>query len=140
MINAKSASELPCNRQQVYDSHHRSAPSQGKVDPSLNWYSNVKLIICLVEGGGFIRSVNFEMGLCRILASNYQLQNIVRFCTNPRASSVFGIDPTFSLGKFYVTLTTFTCTQVVNKSTNLSPTFFGPVSKITSHISTFFQL
>ena len=40
---------------------------------------------------------------------------------------MFGIDPTFNLGKFYVTLTTFTYTHVVNKSTSLSPTFLGPV-------------
>ena len=80
-----------------------------------------------MEGDSYIRSVNFETGPCCVLASNYQLQNVVRFCTNPRASSLFGIDPTFNLEKFYVTLTTFTYTQVVNKDTNLSPTFLGPV-------------
>ena len=40
---------------------------------------------------------------------------------------MFGIDPTFNLGKFYVTLTTFTYNQVVNKTTDVSPTFFGPI-------------
>ena len=35
MVNAKSASELPRNRRQIYNSHHKVAPSQGssKADP-----------------------------------------------------------------------------------------------------------
>lgn len=38
-----------------------------------------------------------------------------------------GIDPTFNLGKFYVTVTTFTYSHVINKTTSKSPTFFGPI-------------
>ena len=79
----------------------------------------------LLPGGrGFIRSVTFESGPSCVLALDSQLRNVIRFCTNPGASSVFAIDPTFN---FYVTLTTFTYTQVVNKATNVSPTFFGPM-------------
>ena len=33
----------------------------------------------------------------------------------------------FNLGKFYVTLTTFTYSQVVDKTTGVSPTFIGPI-------------
>ena len=40
---------------------------------------------------------------------------------------MFAIDPSFNLGKFYVTLTTFTYTQVVNKVKNVSQTIFGPM-------------
>ena len=38
-----------------------------------------------------------------------------------------GIDPTFNLGKFYVTVTTLTYSHVINKSTSKSPTSFGPM-------------
>ena len=128
MLSARSASELPRNRRQVYNNHHKVASSHGggKVDPIFELVQQCK-VDNIAGGRGFIRSVNFESGPCCVLASDNQLQNVVRFCTNPRASSVFGIDPTFNLGKFYVTLTTFTYTQVVNKTTSLSPTFLGPV-------------
>ena len=61
------------------------------------------------------------------MATEGQLNDVVRFCTNPGSSCVFGIDPTFNLGKFYVTVTTFTYSHVVNKCTMKSPTFFGPM-------------
>ena len=37
---------------------------------------------------------------------------------------MLGVDPTFNLGKFYVTITTYTYLYVVNKVT---PAFIGPV-------------
>ena len=128
MINAKSASELPRNRRQVYNSHHKVATSLGisKADPIFELVQQYK-VDNLPGGRGFVRSVNFESGPCCVLASDNQLQNVVRFRANPQASSVFGIDSTFNLRKFYVTLTTFTYTQVVNKSSSISPTFLGLV-------------
>lgn len=128
MLGASSASELPRNRRQVYNSHRVMSTSivNNKVDPIFELVQECKLDL-LPGGRGFIHSVNFETGPSCVLALDDQLKNVVRFCTNPRASSVFGIDPTFNLGKFYVTLTTFTYTQVTNKATNVSPTFFGPM-------------
>ena len=49
------------------------------------------------------------------------------FCTNPGAACVMGIAPTFNVGKFYVKVTTFTYSHVINKTTSKSPTFFGPM-------------
>ena len=128
ILKANSASELPRNRRQVYNSHHKSTTSShsGKVDPIFELVQQCK-VDNLPGARGFIRSVNFESGPCCVLASDHQLQNVVRFCTNPGAQSVFGIDPTFNLGKFYVTLTTFTYSQVVDKTTGVSPTFIGPI-------------
>ena len=68
--------------------------------------------------------MNVESSLCCVLASDIQLQNVVRFCVDPGAQSKFGIDPTLNLGKFYMTLTTFTYSQVVDKTTGVSPTSF----------------
>ena len=70
---------------------------------------------------------SIETSPCCVMATDSQLQNLVRFCTNSGASCVLGIDPTFNLGKFYVTVITFTYTHVVNKSTRISPTFIGPM-------------
>ena len=128
MLGTSSASELPRNRRQVYNNHCLTSTStaSSKIDPIFELVQQCKLDV-LPGGRGFIRSVNFESGPCCVLASDNQLRNVVRFCTSPGASSVFGIDPTFNLGKFYVTLTTFTYNQVVNKTTDVSPTFFGPI-------------
>ena len=81
MINAQSASELPRNRQQVYDSRQRSASTQGgsnKVDPIFELVQQCK-VDNLPGGRGFIRSVNLETGPCCALASKYQLQKVVQF-------------------------------------------------------------
>ena len=60
-------------------------------------------------------------------ASDSQLKNLKKFCTNPTEPSILGIDPTFNLGKFYVTITTYSYSSVVNKVTKKSPTFYGPM-------------
>ena len=129
-LGASSASELPRNRRQVYNSQQHSLPSTsksiGKVDPIFELVQQCKVDL-LPGGRRFIRSVNFDSSPCCVLATDGQLHNLVRFCTNPGASCVLGIDPTFNLGKFYVTVTTFTYSHVVNKTTKRSPTFFGPM-------------
>ena len=66
-------------------------------------------------------------GVLGAKSSRSQLNDMVRFCMNPIASCVFGIDPTFNLGKFFVTVTTFSYSHVINKCTMKSPTFFGPI-------------
>ena len=60
--------------------------------------------------------------LTQVLATDAQLANIRRFCTVPGEACVLGIDPTFNLGKFYVTITYL---HVENKISHSSPTFFG---------------
>ena len=42
-----------------------------------------------------------------MIAMDYTLDDLVRFCTNPRYFSILGVDPTFNLGDFDVTVTTY---------------------------------
>ena len=51
----------------------------------------------------FVRKVDNSSDPCVVLASNQQLQDAKRFCTNPAKFSVLGVDATFNFGKFYVT-------------------------------------
>ena len=131
ITGATSCSELPRNRRQVYNSQcssasNNSSNSSGRADPIFELIQQYRLD--LTPGGRkFIRSVNFETSPSRVLATDDQLQNIVRFCTNPGSSCVLGIDSTFNMGKFYVTMTTFTYTHVIRKGTNISPTLLGPL-------------
>ena len=66
-------------------------------------------------GRRFMWSGKFDTRSRCVLATDGQLQDIVRACPNSGVSCVFGIDPTF---KFYVTVTTFMYYHVENKSTS----------------------
>ena len=54
------------------------------------------------------------------------LDDLVRFCCDPKQFSVLGIDPTFSLGSFFVTVTTYKHLMLRKKTTNDHPVFIGP--------------
>lgn len=60
-----------------------------------------------------------DSGLCCVLGLESHLYDVVRFCTNEYAFCVLGVDATFDLGKFYVTITTYVYEHVLNKT---SPT------------------
>ena len=53
----------------------------------------------------FVRMVNAAPFPMMLLAFDYTLDDLVRFCTAP-TFSVFGVDPTFNVGN-YVTVTTY---------------------------------
>ena len=54
-----------------------------------------------------MRLVNAAPYPMMLLAYDWMLDDLVRFCTSASEFSVFGIDPTFSLGAFDVTVTTY---------------------------------
>ena len=125
---ASSASELPRNRRQVYNARQLSSSTlkDGKVDPLFELIKKCKEDL-LPGGRKFIRHVSIDSSPSCVLTTDAQLANIKRFCTVPGESYVLGVDPTFNLGKFYVTVTTYTYLQVENKLSHSSPTFFGPM-------------
>ena len=81
----------------------------------------------MTGGRKFIRSINFETSPSCVIATDSQLQNVTKFCTSPSSHCVWGIDPSFNMGKFYVTITMYTYTHVVKRGGNVSPTFFVPI-------------
>lgn len=128
-IGAGSASELPRNRRQVYNIRQMSSSggsSSGRCDQVFDLIKQCKED-SLPGGRKFVRCVSVDSSLSCVLASDAQLKNLVRFCTKQGAFCVMGIDPTFNLGKFYVTVTTYTYSHLENKSRGTSPTFFGPI-------------
>ena len=138
VLRANSASELPCNRCQVYNQHSFSSVGKNQdntIDPIFELVQQCK--VDLSPGGRIlIRSVSFDTSRSCVLATEGQLNDVVRFCTNPCISCVFGIDPTFNLGKFYVTVTTFTYSHVINKCGMKLPTFLALCLCILSKIMT----
>ena len=55
----------------------------------------------------FIRAVQCAPDAMCLLTTNRQLHDIVRFCTNTTEFSIVGVDPTFNLCEFSVTVTTY---------------------------------
>ena len=105
ILEATSAGALPHSRQQIKDARRESA-NKHAFDP---FYSVV--FMCKAgEGVGedsFIRMVNVVPLPMMFLAFDYMPDDLVHFCTSPNTFSIHGIDPTFSLGDFDVTVTTY---------------------------------
>ena len=59
-----------------------------------------------------------------LLASSRQLNDMGRFCTDPNQCCVLGIDPTFNLDKFSITVITYKHHQLIVKK---SPVLVGPM-------------
>ena len=78
-----------------------------------------------MDSGMFVRSVEAAPEPMCILASNQQLTVIDRFCTSS-SNSVLSVDPTFNLGLFYVTPTTYHNLLVTTKNGN-HPILLGPI-------------
>jgi hypothetical protein len=75
----------------------------------------------------FIRCVQAAPEPACVLASEYQLNDIVRFCTNQEQFSVLGVDPTFNLGDFAVTVTTYRHLMLASRRTGQPAIMIGPM-------------
>lgn len=62
-----------------------------------------------------------------VLASNRQLKDLEHFCTTEEEFCILGIDPTFNLGDFSVTVTTYKHLHLRDRKTGKSPTMLGPM-------------
>ena len=81
------------------------------------------------SGNAFIRNVQASPFPACVLATNGQLEEIVKHCTNPDNFSVLGIDTTYNIGNFYVTPTTYRHQMLEMRQGKNSkcPTMLGPV-------------
>lgn len=128
-LQASSASDLPRNREQVKNFRWRVRPKKSKsVADSLV----ILLQECkrqqLNQGKDlFIRDVTAAPELRCILVYDWQLKQIEQFCTDPRHFSVFSADPTFNLGNFNLTVTTYRHLKVVTRRDNHHPIMLGPL-------------
>ena len=73
----------------------------------------------------FIRAVKAAPEAMCVLARDRQLNDMARFCTDDQQFSVVGVDPTFNLGEFSVTVTTYRHLQLIHRQTNKHPVLLG---------------
>ena len=65
--------------------------------------------------------------LCAFWQKDRQLNDMVSFCTNDEEFSVVGVDPTFNLGDFSVTVSTYRHLQLIDRTTKKHPVMLGPM-------------
>ena len=75
----------------------------------------------------FLRMVQADANAMCLLASDRQLNDMARFCTDQGQFSVVGVDPTFNLGEFSVTVTTYKHLQLTERQIKKPPVLLGPM-------------
>ena len=132
VMGAHSSCDLPRNRRQIYNMKQNATLVKEKSGFPSSVARNDTLA-CIMQQckdtssttEAFIRSVEAAPEPMCILCTNQQLYDLERFCTQS-TSSVLSIDPTFNLGDFYVTPTTFHNLLVKNRQ-DCHPIMSGPV-------------
>ena len=126
IFEATTASSLPRGRQQINDARRKGINKAH--DPLY-----AVMYMCKEAEGqkckeSFVRTVNAAPFPMAVLAFDYTFDDLVRFCTGEK-HCIFGVDPTFNLGKFDVTVTTYQHLLLQHKGDSLkkSPTLLGPM-------------
>lgn len=122
----KSSSEEPRNKTQVYNARKNCKREDGSSKDHIFDLLELLKKHQACQDGGFLREVTFSSTPCAILASKAQLENIVTFCCQRSSFSILGVDATFELGDFYVTLTTYRNLFLRSQRMNKTPMLLGP--------------
>jgi hypothetical protein len=127
-LKADSMCSIPRNIKQVYNIK-QTKPKYSKVSKEKDdLYSIIEQ--CKAEqslSNPFIRSIQAAPEPMCVCVTDRQLSEMEKFLTNPGETSVLGIDPTFNLGQFLVTVATYKHLQLRHRRTGNSPTMIGPV-------------
>ncbi len=129
--------QLPRDRQQA--NYLKRCPSKsaglvpvknmsdgGRDDP---WYGLLKesKIQAKKRCSAFVRDVRVGAEPLCVLATDRQLNDIVRFCCSTNEHKPLTVDPTFDIGKFNVTPISYQHLMLENIKDGNHPTLFGPV-------------
>ena len=128
--SAYDACSLPRNEQQVTNLRRRqSKPSLGAIVSCTTDELAVVMQKAFVEddNNSFIREMKTLKEPAIIVALERQLDDFVKFCTSDTKFGIVTIDPTFSLGEFDVTVTTYRHLVLQCKRSCEHPVFIGPV-------------
>ena len=82
---------------------------------------------CKTNKDGYVREVVGAPEPMAFIAIDRQLKDIKLHCCQEDDFSILVIDPTFNLGNFIVTPTTYRCRKIFNVTTGKSPIFLGPI-------------
>ena len=127
VTTALSAAGIPRGRQQVDDIRKKLFKTDS--DPLFSLMTMCKEGESSKSPDAFVRIVTGAPYPMMVLAFDWVLNDLVRFCASSSTTlSPLGIDPTFNLGSFDVTVTTYRH-LLLTKQGNISthPVLFGPL-------------
>ena len=75
---------------------------------------------------GFTRDVRAAPKLAVVVTNDQQLQDILRFCALDHCWSIFGVDPTFNICSYNITILTYRHPLLYNVNSNVHPVLLGP--------------
>ena len=113
-------------RQVYYNNNSNKKLEPRKDDP----YTSL-VVLCKEQmkqpESAFIQMVSLAPEPVSVFCFNRQLDEIVKFCTNPIKFGVLQADPTFNLGQYSVTTTSYEHLFLLERTTGKPPTMLGPV-------------
>ena len=120
VAGASSIAEMPRNRQQSADCRRQLFSSNKHVAVPRSVDPLFPVMVMCKESEGtncdpnlrFVRIVSNTPEPMAVLAFDWTLQDLERFCVDPCNHTVFCVDPTFNLGSFHVTVTTYRTSNV----------------------------
>ena len=126
VTTALSAAGIPRGRQQVNDIRRKLFT---KIDPLFSLMTMCKEGESSKSPDAFVRVVTGTPYPMMVLAFDWTLNDLVRFCASSlNVFSPLGINPTFSLGSFDVTVTTYRHLLLTKQRHALAhPVLFGPL-------------
>ncbi len=132
IMGAADACELPRDEQQVSQAKLRlksstSAPSSYGGAPGDELSAIMHKAFLEDKSNLFIRDVKLLPEPAVVVATDRQLDDMVRFCSDSSEFGILTIDPTFSLGAFDVTVATYRHLLLLSRKTQKPPVFIGPV-------------
>ena len=74
----------------------------------------------------FLREVRSAPEFTMFLATDRQLEDINKYCTDEESISILGVDTTFNIGQYYVTITTYRHMMLTNEY-GVEPVMLGPI-------------
>lgn len=125
ILNGHCAGQFPRDRKQITNMRHIDRHKPDETDVISQLMEKCKQQQCS-PSTAFIRELSLSPEPEIVLAFDWQLDDIVRFCTNPAAFSILGVDATYNIGNFFVTLTTYNHLLLKTKEGN-HPVMPGPV-------------
>ena len=120
---ARTVAELPNSLNQIYDPSRKN-----KIKDTQN--ELLELIdMCSIQYGlpnAFLREVRTAPELSTFLANDRQLQDIEKFCKSKLNGVALGIDPTYNICNYYVTICTYKNPLLEVSEADRSPVRIGP--------------
>ena len=126
---AEDSCEIPHNEQQVTKLKSRMKSSSLPVSCATTDELGIVMQQAFMEdkSNQFIRDVRCLREPAVVVSTEWQLNDLVRFCTPANNFSIVTIDPTFSLGDFDVTVITYHHSLLISRQADQPPAIIGPI-------------